>query len=158
MKLALFNRISLLASGIAFTALLPGLVLTTHPVVAQTSPDVGTTSNMQHFRDRLFAGVNLTSGQETKIHGIREMRSRRLKAALTTAQYSDLRQSVVDSGKSLLEAVQSLNPPLAENQKQRIAHILQDTTNQIWNILTPQQQHTVKANLQEMKQTMDSVE
>jgi hypothetical protein len=64
----------------------------------------------------------------------------------------------MNSGKSLVEAVQSLNPPLAENQKQRIAHILQDTTNQIWNTLTPSQQQTVQANLQGMQRTIVYVE
>ncbi|MBV8882633.1 MAG: hypothetical protein JO235_01345, partial [Chroococcidiopsidaceae cyanobacterium CP_BM_RX_35] len=106
MKSTLFNRISLLASGIAFTALLPGLVLTAHPAVAQTSSTVGTTMTVRQFRRRLFAGVNLTPEQRTKIQGIRKMRAQRLKVALTTPQYSDLRKSM-DSGNSLVEAVQS---------------------------------------------------
>ena len=157
MKSALFNPISLLVSRIAFTALLPGLVLTTHPVVAQTSSDTGTAMTVQQFRERLFAGVNLTPEQKNEIQGIREMRRQRLKVALTTPQFSNLRKSM-NSGKSLVEAVQSLNPPLSEAQKQRITNILQDTTNQIWNTLTSQQQQTVKANLQEMNKTIVYVE
>jgi Spy/CpxP family protein refolding chaperone len=157
MKAALFNRLSLLASGIAFIALLPGLVLATHPVVAQTSSTTGTAMTVQQFRDRLFTGVNLTPEQKNKIQGIRETRRKRLKVALTTPQFSDLRNSM-NSGKSLVEAVQSLNPPLSEDQKQRITHILQDTTNQIWNTLTSQQQQTVEANLQGMHRTIVYVE
>jgi hypothetical protein len=160
MKSALLKRISqisLLACGIAFTALLPGLVLTTHPVVAQTSNTSGTTTTIQKFREKLFAGVNLTSEQNKQIQGIRAMRARRLKVALTKEQYSNLRQSM-NSGKSLGQAFDSMQPPLDEKQQLRIVNILDDTSNQIWNALTPPQQQTVIANLQKMELTRDSVE
>jgi Spy/CpxP family protein refolding chaperone len=157
MKLALSNRIYLLTISTVFGIVLPGLVLTNHPAVAQTSSNAETAITVRQFRSRLFAGVHLTSEQRNRIQEIRSTRRQRLKLALTTPQYSDLRRSI-DSGKSLRESVESLNPPLSDDQKQRIGNILRDTTNQIWITLTPRQQQIVEGNLEKMQRTRVYVE
>lgn len=156
MKLSLLKLTSLLSSSFAVTALLLSVVLTTNPVTAKPAIP-STTMTAAQFRGKLFQGVNLTPDQQNKIKGIREMRLRRLKAALSTSQYHQIKQSL-NGGKTVGQAVTALQPPLSSNQKQRIDYILTDTTDQIWKTLTPAQQQVMEANLKAMQQPKSAVE
>jgi Spy/CpxP family protein refolding chaperone len=111
----------------------------------------------QELINKVFAGVNLTPSQKSQIQGIRQMRSRRLKVALTTPQFSNL-DSSLKSGQTLNDAISNLKPPLSTDQKQRIGNILQDSINQIWNVLTPPQQQTVTKNLENLQKDMQALE
>lgn len=129
-----------LLGGIAF---LPDFINTgIHPAAAQTT--------LKKFQEQLFAGVNLTPQQKTKIEKIRKSRNDRLKVNLTTPQFSNLRKSQ-ESGKSLLEAIESLNPPLSKAQKARMKSIVINTSSQIRYVMTQKQQDIAKANLKSMK-------
>jgi len=128
-----------LLSGVAFLPASPPVGI--RPAAAQKV--------LKDFQKKLFAGVNLTSEQQGKIDKIRELRTERLKVALTTPQFNNFTNSR-GSGKSMVEAIESLKPPLSKDQKARINSIMINTTGQIRYVMTQDQQNIVKANLKAM--------
>lgn len=137
-----------LASALTVLGLLSGVAVPPEFINTGVRSAAAQTA-LKEFQERLFAGVNLSPEQQTKINKIRESRNDRLKVALTTPQFNNFTNSR-QSGKSIVEAIESLKPPLSKAQKTRINSIMVNTTGQIRYVMTQKQQDIVKANLKSM--------
>jgi hypothetical protein len=137
-----------LASALTVLGLLGGAAFL--PVFIPAGiPPAAAQKVLKDFQKKLFAGVNLTSQQQAKIDKIRELRTERLKVALTTLQFNNFTNSR-GSGKSMVAAIESLKPPLSKDQEARINSIMINTTGEIRYVMTQDQQNIVKANLKAM--------
>jgi len=137
------------ASALTVLSFLSGVAFLPDSINFGIPPAVAQRMTVSQFQQRLFADVGLTPDQQAKIDKIRQTRNERLKVALTTPQFNNF-MSPKNSGKSVEQAIQSLQPPLSQAQKTRINSILINTTGQIRYVMTQKQQNIVKANLKAM--------